>query len=202
MPRKWTFGQKLGAGFAVTVLLTFALGAVALRALKSVVEGKDRVITVDGQVLLDAERLHTATERKGGALRGFLLTREERFIDQMREAQGEFIAALARVRANTADAEARRLIEAVERAGAEHQQGADRLIAMRRGEASLDAVARAFDEQVAPKRDLLDAAVESFVTRQERATEAARQASGQAASSHWHLTSCPDRLPCRQWHSA
>jgi methyl-accepting chemotaxis protein len=184
MPRNWTFGQRLGAGLAVLVALTIAIGAVAVRALRSVVESKDRVITVDTQALLDAQRLRAAVERRGGAVRGFLLTREERFVDQMRESRDEFTAAFARLKGQASGEEGRHLLEAVERAEGDYQQAADRVIAIRRGDReSLDASARAFDEQVAPRRDQLDAAVSSFVVRQERLMEEAREASSLAASS-------------------
>jgi methyl-accepting chemotaxis protein len=182
MPRNWTFGQKIGAGFAVTVSLTIVLGAVAVRTLRSVVESKDRVITVDAQVLLDAQRLHTATETKGSALRGFLLTREERFLDQMREARGAFAAALGRVKNHAATDQGRRQLEAIERVEADYQQAADRVIATRR-DGSAEVAGRAFDEQVVPKRDQLDAAVNAFVAEQERLMEQARQASTVAASA-------------------
>jgi methyl-accepting chemotaxis protein len=184
MPQDWTFGQRLGAGLAVIVALTLAIGAVAVRALRSVVESKDRVITVDSQLLVDAQRLRAAVERKGGAVRGFLLARDEKLLDQMQEARGEFKATLARLKDQTSAEEGGRLLEAVERAEADHQQASDAAIAIRRGDRdALEASARAFDEQVAPRRDRLDAAVNSFVARQERLMEEARQASSLAASS-------------------
>ena len=57
MSRHWTFGQKLGLGFAITVLLTVALGLVAILTLRSVVASKDHVITHDAHLLLQAERV-------------------------------------------------------------------------------------------------------------------------------------------------
>ncbi len=184
MPQNWTFGQRLSAGFAVTVLLTIAISTVAVRALTSIVESKDRLITLDTPLLLDAQRLRATMERKGGAVRGFLLTREERFLDQARQARDEFAAATGRLKEGARSDEARRQLEAVEQGEADHQQAVDRVVAVRRGEAgSLESAARAFDEQVAPKRDQLDVLISSFVARQEREMDAARQASSLSASS-------------------
>jgi hypothetical protein len=59
MTRHWTFGQKVGAGFAVTVALAVTIGVVAVIALRSVVASKDRVIDVDAQLLIDAQALQT-----------------------------------------------------------------------------------------------------------------------------------------------
>ncbi len=45
MMTSWTFGQRVGAGFAVLVLLTVLMGITASYALNNVVRSKDRVIT-------------------------------------------------------------------------------------------------------------------------------------------------------------
>jgi methyl-accepting chemotaxis protein len=183
MARNWTFGQKLGAGFALTVVLTIAIGAVAIRALRTVVESKDRVITVETQLLMDAARLNTTAEAKGSSLRGYLLTREERFLDRMRASRAEFASILERLKGRASTDETRTFLESVERAEAEYQQASDRVISMRRGDSPLEAVGRAFDEQVAPRRDQLDALVTSFLARQERRMDEARQASSANAAS-------------------
>ena len=186
MARNWTFGQKLGAGFAATVVLTIVIAAVAVQALTTAVESKDSVITGNAQALIEAQRLHTAHEEKSGAARGFLLTREDRFLDQMREARSTFAAVLGRLRARAAG-EDRALLDALERTEAEHQTAVERVIEMRRGAAPIDAVSRAFDEDVAPKRDQLDSALASFVSREERRLDEARQGSTAAASSAMRL---------------
>ena len=86
MIRQWTFGQKLGGGFAVTVALALAIGVVAIYALRATVATKDRVITEQTQLLTDALRLQNVSESQAGASRGFLLTRDREFI-QMFEAE-------------------------------------------------------------------------------------------------------------------
>ena len=184
MPRNWTFGQKLGAGFAVTVVLTLIIGAVAIRALRAVVESKDRVITVDAEMLLDAQRLHSARERESGALRGFLLTREERFLDDLRETRVQTEALLGRLKEH-ASAEGLRLLEVLAASQADHRLTADRIVAIRRADApgAQEAAVRAFDEELGPKRDRLNASIDAFVAQQERVEEDARQAASQAASA-------------------
>jgi len=86
----WTFGQKIGAGFAVTVALTIVISAVAVTALRGVVAEKDRVITDNAQILIEAERLQTASEGRVAALRGYLLAREQRSLDSHRAMRSEF----------------------------------------------------------------------------------------------------------------
>jgi len=50
MTRHWTFGKKIGAGLAITVVLAMAIGVIAVYALRNVVESKDRVITVSWSI--------------------------------------------------------------------------------------------------------------------------------------------------------
>src|SRR6266513_899623 len=86
----WTFGQKLGAGFAMTVALAVVIGIIGVFALRSVVASKDRVIGVDSQLLVDALRLQLSSQRKSSAGRAFLLTREEQFFGRLQAARTEF----------------------------------------------------------------------------------------------------------------
>ncbi len=183
MRYNWTFGQRLGAGFAVTVALTVAIGALAVRALKNVAESKDRVILVDAQSLLDAQRLATARAEKSMASRGFLLSRDDRFIDQIQEARADFATVLGRLKARAASEEGRLILENVAKGEAEHQQTLDRIISLRRGDTPVEAVARAFDEQLGPKSRELDVLLDSFISREERLMEEGRQNANAAASS-------------------
>src|SRR4030088_2734008 len=100
MIRHWTFGQKVGAGFAVTVALSVTIGAGALYPLRGVVEAKDRVIRVNAQLLIEGQKIYASVERKGGAGRGFLLTKEERFVIEMKNARAEFAAVMSQLKRN------------------------------------------------------------------------------------------------------
>ncbi|MCI0622083.1 MAG: methyl-accepting chemotaxis protein [Acidobacteria bacterium] len=189
MTRHWTFGQKVAAGFAVTVALAIAIGAVSIYALRGVVESKDRVITVNAKNLDDAQKLSASLERKIAAFRGFLLTPEDQYLDRVREARSEFEAVLGKLKRNVTTDESRRILEAIERSEAEHQQAAERVIALRRrSTAALDPVAQAFDEQAAPKRDEIADNIGGFLSLEERLLDQARQASTDTASSAINLT--------------
>src|SRR5688500_17114822 len=152
MARHWTFGQKIGAGFAVTLGLTIAVGIVSIYALRAVVSITDRVITKDSRLLVDAQRLTALSERRGSLSRGFFRTGDARLLDELKETRAEFTALLERLQ-DTADTEdGRRLHESIEKSAAEHSDAIDKVIALRRSSADLDAVSRAFDEQVTPTR--------------------------------------------------
>jgi methyl-accepting chemotaxis protein len=183
MTRHWTFGQRIGAGFAVTVVLAVAIGGIAVYALRTVVTSKDRVINVNAQLLVGAQEIRSLAEKKGGEARGFLLTREERFLAGMRDARSQFAQAAERLRQNVDTDEARRLVEAIVRSEEEHQRAMDQVIALRRTDAPVDAVSRAFDTQVIPPRDQLDANVRAFLAIEERRLRATEQASTDTATS-------------------
>lgn len=183
MGRHWTFGQRLGAGFAVMIALAVATGAVAVYALRTVVASKDRVIRVDAPLLTDAERLRSQAEQKGDALRGFLLTREDRFLDQGRAADATITSVIGRMRPQLSSDDTRRELDTIDRLRSEHQQAMDNVIALRRTDASLESVSKVFDDQVAAKRSQLDSAINDFVSAEAHLLDTARTSSSDTASS-------------------
>jgi methyl-accepting chemotaxis protein len=183
MDKNWTFGQKLAAGYGVMVVFAIILSAVAVYALNSVVTSKDRVINVNAQILLDVERLSTATERRVAALRGFLLSREQRSLDSSRNARAEFAAILARLQSSATSEETRRLLASVERASEEQRQVGDQLIALARAQARPEVIERVFDEKLFPARDRLSDQLRSLVAAEQRLLTDAVQAANDAASA-------------------
>jgi CHASE3 domain sensor protein len=183
MTRHWTFGQRLGAGFAVMVLLAVVVGGISVYALRSVVEAKDRVIQVNAELLLDGERLAEAVERRVAAFRGFLLDPTDARIEQMRSARSEALSILARLKQNAVTDEGRQLLDALERGEAALIDAQESLVALRRSEAPLEQIVEAFDRIVQPKRDALRESIVAFVERQERLLEEARLAASATAST-------------------
>lgn len=181
MSRNWTFGQKVGAGFAITVLLAIAIDGVAVYALRSVVEEKDLVIGRDTKLLIDAETLSRWNEEGSSANRGFLFTAEERFITELKETRDHFDELLNRLKQNAPTEEGKQILGNIERAVADHRQAVDRIIALRRSKAPASAVSLAFDNEVSPRRLALNKEVDSFVSRESARLEAARQASSDDA---------------------
>ncbi|MGH3087153.1 MAG: hypothetical protein ACRDSJ_07530, partial [Rubrobacteraceae bacterium] len=98
MARNWTFGQKVGAGFAVTVALTLVIGAVAIYALRTVVTAKDQVISVNAQNITDAQRLAVASARNVAAIRGYFLIKQDSHLEELRDERELFLSILTRLR--------------------------------------------------------------------------------------------------------
>lgn len=182
MTRHRTFTQKLGAGFAVVVVLTAVIGAIGVYALRDTVSTKDAVIGADVPRLTNALELRVAAEQKVTAARAYLLTADSRYLDQMRQARADFTAVADRLGLDVAGGDERVLLDAVVQAEIAHQDALDTVIAQRQAGQSSDVVARAWDERVAPRRDALDQAVLALSGFEGRRLESARMASSSAAS--------------------
>jgi len=183
MGRSWSFGRKSGAGFAVIVAMALLGGVISVLSLRSVVNGKDLVITTYAQHLIDAQRLRAATEAKGAANRGYLFTRNDRFLQERKAAQADFNAILERLRARVKTEEDRRLIEQIDRAASDHQAAADDAVARTKAADSPEEVARHFEEEVVPRRRVLDQHLDEFIGRQEQLLEEGMRVSTETSSS-------------------
>lgn len=183
MATKWSFGQKVAASFTAVVSLTILISAVGVYALKSAVASKDRVITVNAPNLNDAVKLNQFAESKVAAARGFLLARDDKYLDLMRAQRSEFTQTLGRLKSHTPAAEGLRMLDGIERAENDHQAAMDRAIALRKTDVQMATVLRLFDDEVSPKRDALDQQIQAFMTREEGLMQEARKASTDAAQS-------------------
>lgn len=189
MARDRTFGQKLGAGFAVSVALTLVVAVLAIYALRSVVEGKDHVITVNAENVIDAGRLALARERAVSAARSFLLTPSEPDLRELREQREVFVETLKRLRLRTNLSEERELLDRIEKSETDYQAAADRVIALRKANAPLETVQRLFDETMIPRRLDVLATLETLVALERRLGEEAKQGASSTAASATTLTS-------------
>ena len=183
MARQWTFGRKIAFGFATSVALTIIIGLVAVVALRNVVSSKDLVIQRDASLLHHAERLRGWSERKSSSLRAFLISRQDRFLEQVREARRGIATSLEQLKRGVHTAEETNTVRRIERAEAEHQKQADAVVAMRRTDATLESVEAFFEQEVMPKREELDNLVDSVVAQAAKVLEEGRTASTETASS-------------------
>src|SRR5665213_1744869 len=183
MARSWTFGKKVGVGFAGMVVLLILISAIAVYALKTVVASKDRVIEINAQYLIDAEKLRGTTERMGGALRGYLLTSDAQFLDQVKAAQADFGAITTGLAPLANTDEEKRSIDQIERAEVEYAAAFGRMISTRKTDTAIDAVSRAFDSELLPKREAVDQAVSSFASLEQRFLDEGKKSATSTASS-------------------
>jgi methyl-accepting chemotaxis protein len=183
MARDRTFGQKIGAGFTVTVALSLVSGAVAVYALRTVVAAKDQVISVNAQNITDAERLGVASARRVAAVRGYLLTKQVSHLEELREHRDAFLSIHDRLHQRVHDPEGGRLLEEIQKKEFAYRDASDRVIASRQGDTAMDVIVKRFDDEVLPKRKALNETVDAFIAYGETMLEQEKQAAGAAATS-------------------
>lgn len=183
MDRTWTFGQKIGAGFAAMVAFALLIGAVAIYSLRTVVASKDRVIAVNARNLIDAEKLTILAESRGSAARLYLLTGEQKFSDEADVLGSSFAETLGRISSQVDADEDRRLLSAVERSGEEYHLAIKKVLGIKKQGGALETVVRRLQDEVLPTRETLDRRIEDFLARQERLLEDGKKAASTAASA-------------------
>ncbi len=183
MTSSWTFGQKLAAGFGLVVLLTVSMGVISFQALRMVVSSKDHVIDVTAQNLIDAARMQASMQREASNTRGFLLTKEDIYMDRMREADQGFREALSRMNDRGLSESGARILATIEVAESEHRREVDQLLASYRSGAGLEATAAMYHDQVFPKWDALSDSMRALIADEEKQLTAGRQSATDVAST-------------------
>ncbi len=179
---RWTFGQKLAGGFALTVAFTVVIAVVAIYTLREVVAANEHVIEVNSRSLIDTQKLRVAIEQRMAAARGFFLSGDQQFAAQVRTANAEAAALIDSLKARTPGGPDRDSLDRVERLSRDHQAANDAGIVKRQAVTAPGEMIASFESTIAPKAAALDREIANFVSRQERETDEAREASLRMAS--------------------
>ncbi len=183
MNRNWTFGKQLAAGYAVMLAFVLVISAVSIFALRSAVNSQERVISVNGQMLVDVERLHVATEQMVAAVRGQVISPEQRFVDHLSKARQDFALTNERLRKLVYTDDGRRLLDAIERDALIYQQVSDDIMQLAVAHTKQDLIPRLFDDKMLPSRERFDASMGALVKLEEQHLDEARKEAAQVASS-------------------
>jgi methyl-accepting chemotaxis protein len=183
MPRHRTFEQHLLLAFVAIVAVTLAIAALSVAALRNVTSAKDAVIDVDTAALVGAEQLRTAREARGSAARGYLLTGDETYLDELAEARDRFIEVIGELERNGATEDSRDLLEEVRSTGVAYQASVDAAVERRQSGTPADQVVSPPGSASSQTRVDLDNAIAAFVDRQEQLTEDARQRADDTAAT-------------------
>jgi methyl-accepting chemotaxis protein len=179
MGNRFTFSQKLAAGFAMIVLLALAVTAVAVFALRDVVERKDRVIDIAAQRLVDAERLHALSMRKAAESRAYLMTKDPRYLENERNARADMRRTIDTLRREVETDLGRRLTEEIASAEEVHERTLQAVLTQG---GTVEAAAMRLERDVRPVREQLDRLVDQFVAREDQLLREGRAGSTEAAS--------------------
>ena len=165
------FRRKVRLGFAAAALLVLVFAAAALVALNSAVSSSRSALD-QSRDIIEFGRFQSAVERKMTTLRGYLLTGDEARLKELgisRAAVGIELSRLER----QASRERRPSIRTLRDAEAKHERAAQATIALKRSGADAESVGHLFAETVEPRREALEAAIDSFLKSRERTLESA-----------------------------
>jgi methyl-accepting chemotaxis protein len=164
----WSFGRKVGFGFAVVVALTMLVGAIAILALRGVVRAKDRVLDVNARGLVDAQRLESAAE-------------EQTYLDELAAARVKSNELVHRLSGSRPELSA--VLEAMRLADEEFRRSTDELVRIAQRGGSKAEVERYFVDELRPKRRSLASSIDALTDAEERNLEAATQAATEATNA-------------------
>jgi methyl-accepting chemotaxis protein len=169
-------GRRLGGAFGVVVLLTLAVGIIALVALHSVSGTYRELIDTRAANRANALGLQTATAREAAAFRGYALTGKPAFIEAFTAAGEDFASGLEALRARDDGSAAAQLDTIGQTHEAYLGSVAQARAALERGDR--EGASRIIADRVTPANDEAQAALDPFVER-----ESAEMASGTRRAS-------------------
>jgi len=184
MAGTWTIGRKIGLAFAALVALAMVIAGVGVYGLRRVVAEEEHLLSVHAQAVREAQQLHVSFERKIAEVRGFFFTRDDHFIDLMRQGRTAYLAMLERLEKDVSTEEGRRRLAEIKAAEAEHQDGLDRAIALLKNKEEPEKVAGLMRRELAPGRERIHQRFLEFVAMEERQLDEAKaDAAAHAASA-------------------
>lgn len=183
MNTNWTFGKQLAAGYGLMLVFVLIISAVAVLSLRSAVNSQARVISVNAQVLLDVERMHVSTQKMVSAVRGYVISPEQRFADSLAKARQDYALLKDRLRSLVTNDEGGRLLDAVERDAVAYRQFSDEIMQMVGARAKPDQVIHMFEEKLLPARNRMAASMDALIRLEERRLEEARKEAEQVSAS-------------------
>ena len=183
MNRNWTFGQQLAAGYGLMLLFVLIISAVSIYALRGAVSSQERVISINSQVLLDAGRMHVSVEKMVSTVRGYVITPEQRFIDNLGRAREDFNLLQERLRKLVDSDEGRRQLDAIDRDALAYRNISDGVMQQVAAHTKQDVIVRLFEEKMLPARDRFEASMLALVKLEERHLESARRDAADAVEA-------------------
>jgi methyl-accepting chemotaxis protein len=181
MRREWTFGRKIAVGMGAKVLLTILMTVIALAALQAVVTSKDKVINVDGPLMVKTTQLQTFRQTLVSSFRNFLLSGVNDDLTALQDARKNFSDIVTDLRADAASQDAITLVDAIQKNFDDYTKAVDDIVKLRQGGAEIPVALAAYRDQVTPIGMSLSAALTAYVEHRQAILTASQEASTKAA---------------------
>lgn len=150
--RPWTFAQRVGAGFIASLLVALVLAGTSVVALLSVrTSNKARILDLSMD-LLEVERLRLAFSDKVSSGRGYALSGDALFAQDMMTSRQRFIATYERLKPRLTGEPVVALLESAAHAELEHEEAIRALLTANDTGASRERLEKVFEVRVGETR--------------------------------------------------
>jgi methyl-accepting chemotaxis protein len=183
MSRDWTFGKKMGFGFAVVAGLAVLSAFIAILALRQVIAAEDHALGVNARNLIDACKLEAASYSSSAAIRGYLLDRDDTFRARLKERLEGEADLIATLQGQVYTEDGKRQMALLARYQAEHRTAAEQLVGTVNSNVTSAVLAATYESEVRPKRELFNREISAFVDLEEKLLDAGRRSATSAASA-------------------
>lgn len=164
--KDWTFGTRIAASFTLLVLMSVILAVVAVLTLSALRQSAE-ALSLQGRVLANVERLRLTAEQRAAGLRGYVLTREDRYREELAQRRQDFKALESRLIPEIGPEERKLLADVAESDRAYH--AAVTKMTEDLGAEETPADATYWEKNIAPKYEILTTRLEALgvVARQQ-----------------------------------
>lgn len=159
-----TFEMKLSAGFLATILAAIAICIIALYGLNEAVKSSHVVISDYAQDLILVGRLGTEEEDRVATDRGFLVTGDKTHLTTMVRVRKDFLKVLGTLQQSHISPQHDQFLLEIRAADDSYQQTLSKFIQAKMAGAGSKSLRSRFEEEVQPRRDRLQKAVNDFTT--------------------------------------
>jgi methyl-accepting chemotaxis protein len=184
MSQSYTVKTKLILCFAIVTALTVALAILAAVQIRGVSSASQALVRDSVHNLITVEKVTVALTREDSALRGFLISGAEKYLDEMAEARRDLEAARAELAAHAFRPEEKEFLACVARMEAEYARVAAHALELKKAGADAAALAKDFNDDIEPRRREYERACGGFAAAEEAhlAAEETRTADGAAGA--------------------
>ncbi|GID28584.1 HAMP domain-containing methyl-accepting chemotaxis protein [Paractinoplanes brasiliensis] len=177
-----TFGTKLAAGFGLTLLLTLLMTATSVATLRYVLSTQNEVISSARVNLVGAEALSAAMESRIADYRGYLLTRNDEYLEATNADRKQFLDQISLLRTAVTDPASKELLDIVADAETKHAAALAPVIEQRSRMSTLTNVNQlSGNEEVKAARIAVQKAITDLIARQTIVVDNRRDASAERA---------------------
>lgn len=169
-----TFSRRLAIGFASLGFLTAVVALIGIFAISHVVKTKDRVLDDNARTVQLTQELQILTYRRSAAVRGFLMTGEQGFLEQLEHTDTSSSDLERQLAQRATTQRGKQLAAEADRVDNDWQASVNYMIAMRKSDASLQAINEYMSSSALPKRRDLEHVVDDLSKVEREAAEAAK----------------------------